>query len=482
VKQKTTFIAGNFNILHPGHLRLIRFAKELGNKLIVGVYSDYIAGSLAIVPENLRLDSIKSISWVDESFIIDKPLLEILIKIKPDIVVKGKEYEEQHNPELVVIEKYGGKLVFSSGENIFSSFDLIQKEVNSIFKQKFYNPFDFIKRNNIKIDSLKKKINNFKKLQILVIGDTIIDEYINCDPLGMSQEDPTIVVTPIESKKFIGGAAIVAAHAASLGANVNYISVCGSDDSYLYLKTKLNHFNVKQFILKDESRPTTLKQRYRARGKTLLRVSHLHQGAISIKFQNKILNKVKQIITKCNLLVLSDFNYGVLPDELVNRITKLAKYNNVLVVADSQSSSQTGDISRFVGMDLITPTEREARLSIRDNESGLVVLAEKIKSKSNAKNVLLKIGEEGVLIHSKNLNEHAWRTDRIPALNQNPIDVSGAGDSMLITSSMALASKASIWEASLIGSISAAIQVSRLGNVPLNLEELSDSLIDSKFT
>jgi rfaE bifunctional protein kinase chain/domain len=476
VKQKTTFIAGNFNILHPGHLRLIRFAKELGNKLIVGVYSDKIAGNLALVPQNLRLESIKSISWVDESFIIDKPLVQIIKKIKPDFIVKGKEHEDEQNPESDIIKQYGGKLVFSSGENVFSSFDLIQKEVNTIFRPNIFNPIEFIKRNNIKIDSLIKKINNFKKLQIAVIGDTIIDEYINCDPLGMSQEDPTIVVTPIESKKFIGGAAIVAAHAASLGSNVSYISVCGSDDSYLYAKKKLNEYNVKHFIFKDESRPTTLKQRYRAKGKTLLRVSHLHQGAVSKKIQYNILKKIEQIISKCNLLVLADFNYGVLPDELVKKITEIAKLNNVLIVADSQSSSQTGDISRFNGMDLITPTEREARLSIRDNESGLVILAEKIKAKSDAKNVLLKIGEEGVLIYSKNVKKDGWLTDRLPALNQNPIDVSGAGDSMLITSSMALASNASIWEASLIGSIAAAVQVSRVGNVPLNLDEIINFL------
>ena len=159
MKQKTTFIAGNFNILHPGHLRLIRFAKELGNKLIVGVYSDKIAGNLALVPQNLRLESIKSISWVDESFIIDKPLVQIINKIKPDFIVKGKEHEDEQNPESDIIKQYGGRLVFSSGENVFSSFDLIQKEVNTIFRPNIFNPIDFIKRNNIKIDTLLKKIN-----------------------------------------------------------------------------------------------------------------------------------------------------------------------------------------------------------------------------------------------------------------------------------------------------------------------------------
>ena len=82
-------------------------------------------------------------------------------------------------------------------------------------------------------------INKFSNLNILVIGDTIIDEYITCDAIGMSQEDPTIVVTPISNKKFIGGAAIVASHAKTLGANVSYISVLGDDENFEFTQNYL---------------------------------------------------------------------------------------------------------------------------------------------------------------------------------------------------------------------------------------------------
>jgi bifunctional ADP-heptose synthase (sugar kinase/adenylyltransferase) len=143
-----------------------------------------------------------------------------------------------------------------------------------------------------------------------------------------------------------------------------------------------------------------------------------------------------------------------------------------MVVADSQSSSQTGDIGRFMGMDLITPTEREARISIRNREDGLVVLAEKLRQQALARNVLLKLGEEGVLIHAENSNVDNWLTDRISALNSAPKDVAGAGDSLLITSAMTLASKGNIWEAACLGSLAAAVQVGRVGNTPLKIDEL----------
>jgi bifunctional ADP-heptose synthase (sugar kinase/adenylyltransferase) len=147
-----------------------------------------------------------------------------------------------------------------------------------------------------------------------------------------------------------------------------------------------------------------------------------------------------------------------------------------MMIADSQSSSQVGDISRFKGMSLITPTEREARISLRDNESGLVVLAERLRKHSISKNVFLKIGEEGVLVHAETSATNTWLTDRIPALNNNPIDVAGAGDSMMITSAMILATGGNIWEAACIGSIAAAIQVGRIGNIPITKNEIINNI------
>ena len=478
VKQKITFVSGNFNILHPGHLRLIKFAKELGNKLIVGVVSDKLAGKLALLPQKLRLESVKSLSWVDEALIIEDSIEETLFQLKPNFVVKGKEHENTFNIELKILAKIGGQLIFSSGETIFSSFDLIQSEVVNLSKKSLI-PNDFLERHKTNLHKIKNIISNFKNLKIIVIGDTIVDEYISCDPLGMSQEDPTIVVTPVGSKKFIGGASIVAAHASGLGAEVNYISVCGNDNSCEFVNKKLKEFKVKATLYKDNSRPTTLKQRYRAKGKTLLRVSHLHQGAISRTLQNKIQNKLLKLLDGCNLIVFSDFNYGVLPDELIQTITEIAVERGILIVADSQSSSQTGDISRFKSMDLITPTEREARLSLRDNQNGLIVLADRLKETTSSKNILLKIGEEGVIIHADNKNNKGWKTDRIPALNLNPIDVAGAGDSMLIASSMALALNATIWESALIGSLASSIQFARIGNIPIDQHELIQQLRNS---
>ena len=273
---QTVFVSGNFNVLHPGHLRLFRFAKECGGYLIVGVQSDRIAANSAHVPEQYRLEGVKSNTWVDEAFLVDEPVTILLQRLQPDIVVKGKEHETRFNPELSVLEQYGGRLLFSSGEMTFSSLDLIRREFTETNLQSIHLPLDFLDRHGIIQTVLVERVQKFSTLKVCVVGDLIIDEYITCQPLGMSQEDPTIVVTPIDSISFVGGAGVVAAHAASLGAQVQFVSVAGDDDAKTFAQKGFESNRVKAHLLIDDSRPTTLKQRFRSKGKTLLRVSHLH--------------------------------------------------------------------------------------------------------------------------------------------------------------------------------------------------------------
>jgi rfaE bifunctional protein kinase chain/domain len=473
-KEIVVFVSGNFNILHHGHLRLLRFAKECGDKLIVGINSDRLAKNNAHVKDTIRIENFKGISLVDEIILIDNNIQNIVRKIKPDIVVKGKEYENNYNEEIEALNEYGGKIVFSSGEAIISTFDLIQKELKQ-HKKKYDLPNDFLKRHSITFKNLRNIVNSFTKLKVLVIGDLIVDEYITCDPLGMSQEDPTIVVTPVDSKLYIGGAGIVAAHVAGLGAKVNFISIAGNDKTKDYAIKKLDEYNVNTKLFIDNSRPTTLKQRFRAKGKTLLRVSHLHQTNISSILQEQILKFITEQIQTFDLIIFSDFNYGCIPNFLLEEIEKISRESKVIIVADSQSSSQVGDISRFINMNLLTPTERETRLSLQDYDNGLVILAEKLRKKANAQNIILKNGEEGVLIHS-GIDKDKWQTDRLPALNQEAIDVAGAGDSMLVATSLSLATGANIWSSICLGSIAAAIQVSRVGNIPLQYSEINEHI------
>ena len=464
--SRTVFVSGNFNILHPGHMRLLRFARELGDHLIVGVRSDRIAGSAAHVPAQLRLEGILSNTFVDEAILVDEPVGAVVDRLRPEIVVKGKEHENRFNPELEVLNRYGGQLVFSSGDAVFSSLDLIRRELVDEKRRIGSVPTEYLMRHGIENKDVLARVEEFRTLRVCVIGDLIVDEYITCEPLGMSQEDPTIVVTPVDTQRFIGGAGIVAAHAAGLGAEVHFLTVTGNDELRDYALRELRVVGVNADLLGDDTRPTTLKQRFRADGMTLLRVSHLHQASIDLDLQAQVLDHFEELASTCQLLVFSDFNYGCLPQSLVDKLLDRARDAGMTLVADSQCSSQIGDVTRFTGMDLLTPTEHEARVSLRNQQDGLVVLAEKLREASAARNIILKLGAEGALLFLEGA-DGSLHTDRLPELNSLPRDVAGAGDSLCISAAMAIAVGASPWEAAYIGAVAAAVQVSRTGNIPL---------------
>jgi bifunctional ADP-heptose synthase (sugar kinase/adenylyltransferase) len=127
-------------------------------------------------------------------------------------------------------------------------------------------------------------------------------------------------------------------------------------------------------------------------------------------------------------------------------------------------------------MSLLTPTEREARLAVRDSDSGLVVLAEKLRHQAKARNVIVTLGGEGILIHAETNEDNRWLTDRLPAMNSAPKNVMGAGDSLLTCASMAFAVTSDIWRSCYLGSLAAACQVGRMGNIPLTAAELKMEL------
>jgi rfaE bifunctional protein kinase chain/domain len=468
--KRVVFVSGNFNVIHPGHLRLLRFAADCGDLLVVGVNGD--GAKSAVVPAELRLEGVRAISLVDYAFMLEGPAPDFVGKLTPHVVVKGKEFEDSANPEQPIVESYGGKLMFGSGETRFSSLDLLQRELLEADFSAIRKPTDYLKRHGFAFRDLERAVHKFAGLQVVVIGDLIVDEYISCDPLGMSREDPTLVVTPIKEDRFVGGAGIVAAHARGLGADVSYFGVVGRDSVAAFADETLARYGVETHFVVDESRPTTLKQRYRASGKTLLRVSRLRQHAVSRELSDQLFEMASDALRHCDLLLFSDFNYGCLPQPLVDRLSANGAERGVMMAADSQASSQIGDISRFKGMQLITPTEHEARLAVRDFSSGLVVLTEQLRTRAQADHVLVTLSGEGLFIHAPNGPSDAVVTDQLAAFNMAPKDVSGAGDSLFTCSSMALAVGAGIWQSAYLGSLAAACQVGRVGNHPVSAADL----------
>lgn len=139
------FVHGNFNILHPGHVRLLQFAKSNGTFLLVGVSPDGTPGTS--IEAEMRLESIRAIGVVDLAFIVEDSVLDVIQTLKPEVVAKGKEHEKRGNPELAVLESYGGRLLFNSGEMRFTDLSMIDRQYASAPLESHFNlDSTFLKR------------------------------------------------------------------------------------------------------------------------------------------------------------------------------------------------------------------------------------------------------------------------------------------------------------------------------------------------
>jgi rfaE bifunctional protein kinase chain/domain len=475
--QTVAFVSGNFNVVHPGHLRLLRFAAEQADILVVGINPDLTPG--VTLGQDMRLDNVRSLSFVQHVVRLEDSATSFIARLQPTLVVKGKEFEDRFNPEQTAVDAYGGRLVFSSGELRFASLSLLERD-SDIDISTVRKPLEFPKRHGFDISRLKALLGKLVGMRVAVVGDLIIDEYVTCDAVGMSQEDPTIVVTPLMTRTFVGGAGAVAAHAHGLGADVSFFTLVGDDEAARFARNTLDEQGVSLKTFADSTRPTTRKQRFRALNKTLLRVNHLRQHAADGEIQRQMLTAVERALKNCDLLLFSCFNYGCLPQDLVDAIADRARKKGVMMAADSQVSSQTGDVSRFKSMTLLTPTEHEARVALNDFTSGLAVVSERLLERARAGNLVITLGAEGALVNT--MVDGTFTSDRLPAFNPSPKDVSGAGDSLFMASSMALRAGADIWQASYLGSLAAALQVSRVGNMALSTAELIREIDETGFS
>ncbi|MCK7521169.1 MAG: adenylyltransferase/cytidyltransferase family protein [Ignavibacteriales bacterium] len=227
--KKVALCQGHFNVIHPGHLRFLEFAKSQAQCLIVAIQGNkWIEDKVKDIffDQEERARGIASLETVEGVIIYnDSSIIQVLEAVKPDVYVKGEEFKknldnENIQNEINAVEKNGGKVVFSSGDVKYASADFLEYDLidlNRKNKNLFKKTLD---KQKISIDKLIQYCDEFKDLNILVIGDTIVDQYVACDALGMSSEAPVLAIRELESKEFVGGAAVVARHAAKLGAQL----------------------------------------------------------------------------------------------------------------------------------------------------------------------------------------------------------------------------------------------------------------------
>jgi rfaE bifunctional protein kinase chain/domain len=477
-KRKAIMCHGTFDIVHPGHLRHLMYAKEKAGVLIASVTADaHISKGVyrPYVPQELRAAHLAALEFVDYVVIdLNETPIENIGIIKPDFFAKGFEYQASPLPpktreEAAALEAYGGELVFTPGDVVYSSSAIITQHEPKLTVDKLIT---LLQSEGVSFDQLRATLHDLGSLRVHVVGDTIVDRYSYCSLLGQSAKSPSFSVRFEHADTFVGGAAIVAKHVQSVGARVSLTTVLGDDDLRGFVVDGLGATGVSTRALVDPSRPTTLKERFITDNHRMLQVDRVDNRIVSDRLRREVVDAIHT--DPADIVIFSDFRHGMFHRSTIEEYTAAIR-PGVLRAADSQVSNRWGNILDFHGFDLITPNEREARFGLGDQDSGVRPLAQTLFQRAACRYLILKLGERGILTYRS-----PGRMPReffiVDSFVGNLVDPIGAGDALLAVGTLALAQSGSIVVASILGSLAAAVACERPGNVPVLVAEIEDKL------
>tara|TARA_B100000242_G_scaffold145628_1_gene103813 strand:+ start:5861 stop:7345 length:1485 start_codon:yes stop_codon:yes gene_type:complete len=466
IRQKGCVLTyGHFSTIHPGHIRYLKHAKGLGEKLVIALIGD---SEKKVFPfsQKERAEALEIIGIADEIICLEGDnLCELIKKIRPSIIVLGNEHQKSDSLiEATDLQKsLGGLVHFHAGEVNYASTYLLDGFQQDIAQKRKTQFLEACTRQKINLENLLKGIDEWERNRLIVIGDTIVDQYAACEAIGMSAEAPVVVVRELEKRNFIGGAAIVASHIKALGANCDLVSVVGNDQTAKLVKNELENQKIGNGLITDPSRPTTFKKRYVVENQKLFRVTRMEDNNLSKDKEDEVISRLESLAPNAKGIVVSDFVYGVVTQNILVKLEELARRHNLMLFGDLQCSSQVGSVLRFRNFHLLCPNEREARVALQDKDSGLEQLSNKILNTTNCNGLIMKLGSEGFIAYDKQLNGYT-NSQSFPALSVNPVDVAGAGDSLLALLATALSCGQNLMPTAALGCCIASIAVETMGN------------------
>ncbi len=330
----------------------------------------------------------------------------------------------------------------------------------------------------MKID--KKKISsvieNLKNPSVLVIGDQAIDEMIYGKTSRISREAPVLILKHHETKVILGGASNAAHNISTLNdGKVGVIGVYGDDYHAPILLNTLKKSGINtSFMVQDKTRPTTTKTRIsgfstQSVRQQIVRIDREMNEPVNTKTENKIINNIKKAIPKYDAVVLSDYNIGVMTDNIIECAIETAKKENKVVVVDAQT-----DLQRFKNATCLTPNQPDAEKAVGyfiDSFDKAIKAGSDLINLTKADMMLLTRGDEGMIVF------HKGKHFSVEAFNKTDVfDVTGAGDTVTASFTLALAAKATPEEAAIIGNLAASIVIRQFGCATTTREEMLETL------
>jgi rfaE bifunctional protein kinase chain/domain/rfaE bifunctional protein nucleotidyltransferase chain/domain len=488
--RKVVHCHGCFDIVHPGHIRHLRYARQMGDLLLVTITGDAEikkGTGRPLIPEELRAESLAALDCVDWVYVEPRPTAaELLSEVRPDVYVKGREYEFNSDPrfqaERRAVEAGGGRVVFSSGDVVFSSTALIAALEQSV------DPFQarlaqLLEHPELQGPNLFNLISSFRSRRVLVVGETILDTYVLCDRPEVAGESPVMTLRPIERRHYDGGAAIIALHLAALGARPTLVTPMPDDAQGVAVSHRLlaAGVDVRPFHVE---RPLTEKQRFLVGAQKVMKLDLLEPLVLDASQQDQFIALVDDATRGAQGAIVADFGQGLFTPAVVARTCTACRKSAQVLSGDV--SSRRSNLRAMHSMDLLCPSETELREAFGAFDRGLPTVTWELLDETRSRHAIVTMGPEGLIAFDRlpgaeSLAEGSFasrlRAQHVPALAPFAIDPLGCGDSLIAAATLAMTGGASLLGAAFLGSAAAAIQAQRLGNIPISATDLRQSIV-----
>ena len=322
-----------------------------------------------------------------------------------------------------------------------------------------------MKQTAINPERARRLIRRFKNKRVLVLGDLMLDKYIWGDVSRISPEAPVPVVAVRKDTSCLGGAGNVAHNLESLGARPILVGVVGDDAEGRWIK---RHLPESRGVFLDKKRPTTVKTRIIAHHQQVVRVDFEKKSPIPEPIQQRMVKVIRE--EEYDGLLISDYNKGIVNPSLMGRVLENARTQKIPVFVDPKVEN----FSLFSPITLITPNHVEAEKIVRHEcrtDAQVERAGFEILSLISSLYLILKRGEQGMTVFEK-----GKPPIHIPTIAKEVFDVTGAGDTVIATVTLALLSGATIREAAMISNAAAGIVVGKIGTATASPEELLAAL------
>lgn len=459
---------GVFDLVHPGHIRHLEEASQQADLLIVTLTPDHFVNKgpgRPVFPQELRAEVIASLSKVSFVGINEWPTsIETIKVLQPTVYVKGSDYEDSSKDntgnitkEEQAVQLVGGKIFFThditfSSSSLANNYLKLYPEATSKFLKEF--------KQRINLETIVQSLEKVAACKTLVIGDTILDEYHYCTPMGKSPKENIITTRYLSEERFAGGVLAAANHVASICNKVQLITCLGKEDSKEdFIKEKLKK-NVSHKIFFRQDAPTIIKRRFVEPNymRKLFEVCFLNGELVSEELENSILDYLKSEISKYDLVLITDFGHGLITPKLIDFVCKHAKY--LAVNAQSNSANHGYNlITKYPHADFICIDEPEARLALHDRTSDIEAIMKNLAKQLDVSSMVITRGNYGCVAYGKDSGFY-----KIPVLTSTVVDTVGAGDAFLSIASPCAAMGVPIEQVGFIGNAAGALKVGIVGN------------------